>query len=291
MTIITIRSSWRGKQEPLPDPPDTSSSSSSSSSSSPPSPSSLPLPSELRSSYKGRRSSSHKRGSGALMSQLRRSSRSSSFYAHSFAYAGPQPLDKDGNPLKSCLSTPKLVRSHRKVSFSQVYVREYSRVVGDNPCVCSGPPLSIGWKYNKRGETDIETYEAEKHLKAKASYCQSLSPEEREKLLIEIGEANHSQIMKGSMQASYDNKLRWQSFERLGGEKHYKSIGSRERVLIMKESARRKFERFCKGTSSSQEQQGLWDNAQEVTRRTSQLTASALSRTARISELHRSNTV
>jgi len=67
------------------------------------------------------------------------------------------------------------------------------------------------------------------------------------------------------MQANYDNKLRWQSFDKLGGENHYKSIGPRERVLIMKESARRKFDRACKGTSSLKEQQDLWDMAQEVT--------------------------
>jgi hypothetical protein len=162
---------------------------------------------------------------------------------------------------------------HKVVSFSNVSVREYSRVVGDNPCVCSGPPLAIGWKYNKRGKTDIDSFEGEK-LTAKAAHlddgivgCQRLSADEREKLLIDIGGANHSQIMKGSMQANYDNKLRWQSFDRLGGENHYKSIGPRERVLIMKESARRKFDRACKGTSSSQEQQDLWDHALEVSRR------------------------
>ena len=91
------------------------------------------------------------------------------------------------------------------------------------------------------------------------------SPHERERLLLDIGGANPSQIMKGSMLANYDNKLRWQSFDRWGGENHYKSIGPRERMLIMKESARRKFDRACKGTSTLQEQQDLWDNVQEIT--------------------------
>jgi len=176
------------------------------------------------------------------------------------------PLGKDGNPLKSCLSKTKAKKVDTKVSFSHVSIREYSRVVGDNPSVCCGPPLSLGWKYNKRGRTDIDTFEA---IKTEASLlngrqCQRRSSEEREKLLIDIGGANHSQIMRGSMQASYDNKLRWQSFDRLGGENHYKSIGPRERVLIMKESARRKFDRACKGTSTSQELQDLWDKAQEI---------------------------
>ena len=70
-------------------------------------------------------------GGSGLFSLLRRNQRSSSF-AHGPSYAGPRPVDKDGNPLKSCLSKTKS-RSDHKVSFSHVSIREYSRVVGDNP--------------------------------------------------------------------------------------------------------------------------------------------------------------
>lgn len=201
-----------------------------------------------------------------IFSLLRRNQRSSSF-AHGSSYAGPRPVDKDGNPLKSCLSKTKTRSVDSRVSFSHVSIREYSRVVGDNPCVCCGPPLALGWKYNRRGRTDIDTFEAAKSEMSPpdGGKCQRRTPNEREKLLTEIGGANHSEIMKGSMLANYDNKLRWQSFDKLGGENHYKSIGPRERVLIMKESARRKFDRACKGTSTLQEQQDLWDKAQELT--------------------------
>ena len=249
---------------------DTLSNSTYSSSEPPPS----PIPDDGRRSAHTRRRSSVTL-SPILMSLLRRNSKSSAHAPSS--YAGPVPLDRHGNPLKSCLAQKSTigrgVHHHKVVCFSHVSVREYSRVVGDNPCVCTGPPLAIGWKYNKRGKTEIDSFEADK-LTAKAAHlddgifgCERLSADEREKLLIDIGGANHSQIMKGSMQAHYDNKLRWQSFDRLGGENHYKSIGPRERVLIMKESARRKFDRACKGTSSSQEQQDLWDHALEVSRR------------------------
>ena len=78
--------------------------------------------------------------------------------------------------------------------------------------------------------------------------------------------------MQGQVQAYFDRALRSQTLDQIGGPKHYKSIGPRERLLLVKESAARKLERAKKGVSPSQEQRKLWDDAhaQETARRRSQ---------------------
>ena len=134
----------------------------------------------------------------------------------------------------------------------------------------SGCPLAIGWKFNKRGKIDIDTYEADRHNDPIP--CQRLSREERENTLTEIGGISQSKIMQGQVQAYFDRALRSQTLDQIGGPKHYKSIGPRERLLLVKESATRKLERAKKGVSPSQEQRKLWDDAhaQETARRRSQ---------------------
>ena len=45
------------------------------------------------------------------------------------------------------------------VSFSKLTIREYGIELGDNPCCSSGPPVSLGWRYEERGEVLVEEYE------------------------------------------------------------------------------------------------------------------------------------
>lgn len=41
-----------------------------------------------------------------------------------------------------------LIRSKKSVSFKNLEIREYRRVLGDNPSCSAGPPMSIGWEHS-----------------------------------------------------------------------------------------------------------------------------------------------
>jgi len=199
------------------------------------------------------------------------------------SYAGPQPTGGDGRPLRSCLKSSSSYSTHmtldtsfrrrttifndRSICFSHVEIREYCREVGDNPTVSCGCPMSLGWKYNKRGTLDIDSFEADRTYNPEP--CQTLSSQEREKLLIEIGGISQSRIMQGQVDAYFGRQLRAQTLDKIGGHRNCHSIGPRERLLIVKESAARKLNRAKSGISRPQEEQQLWDNAHDAARRKS----------------------
>ena len=49
--------------------------------------------------------------------------------------------------------------SKKAVSFGLIQVREYNRVVGDNPTVRAGPPMSIGWEFVQKQDVPVDDYE------------------------------------------------------------------------------------------------------------------------------------
>jgi hypothetical protein len=48
------------------------------------------------------------------------------------------------------------------VSFGQIQVREYNRVLGDNPTVRVGPPMSLGWEFVQKRAVPVDVYEKRK---------------------------------------------------------------------------------------------------------------------------------
>jgi hypothetical protein len=52
---------------------------------------------------------------------------------------------------------------NKAVSFGLIQVREYNCVVGDNPAVRVGPPVSIGWEFVQNKDVPVDVYEKTNH--------------------------------------------------------------------------------------------------------------------------------
>jgi hypothetical protein len=50
-------------------------------------------------------------------------------------------------------------KSHPKVQFDAVNIREYPVIPGDNPAVSEGPPLTLGWTPSNGFSTTVDTFE------------------------------------------------------------------------------------------------------------------------------------
>jgi hypothetical protein len=59
-------------------------------------------------------------------------------------------------------SPPSSSSSHCGVRFGHVSIRQYPVIVGDNPAVSGGPPLSIGWEHDDEVTLDVVEYEEQR---------------------------------------------------------------------------------------------------------------------------------
>jgi hypothetical protein len=71
-----------------------------------------------------------------------------------------------------------------KVSFHVVQVRYYERILALNPSVSSGPPVGIGWRFNKGGQMTVDEWELQRGETRSAVAC-ILPRHVREKMLKE----------------------------------------------------------------------------------------------------------
>ena len=83
--------------------------------------------------------------------------------------------------------SPKSNRT-RKINFSTVEVRQYERILGDNPSCSSGAPVSIGWKFFQERTLCLPVDEYEYYHGHFRDECDMvLDRQERETLLYELG--------------------------------------------------------------------------------------------------------
>lgn len=71
---------------------------------------------------------------------------------------------RENGALKSCLSSSSISCSakslKKSVSFHQVEIREYERIVGDNPAVSAGNAVSLAWQHHSSAAISFSEYEA-----------------------------------------------------------------------------------------------------------------------------------
>eukprot|EP00957_Ditylum_brightwellii_P144576 11012971-Ditylum_brightwellii.AAC.1 len=51
------------------------------------------------------------------------------------------------------------IKGRRSVSFGVIKVRGYERALGDHPCVTSGAPVTLGWRYRQYRDLSVDEYE------------------------------------------------------------------------------------------------------------------------------------
>ena len=76
------------------------------------------------------------------------------------------------------------ISTRRRVSFSNLHVREYNVVFGDHPCCMSGPPLTLGWNHDSEDVClSLEDYESSREPR-KARKDLRLTCEHRRQILL-----------------------------------------------------------------------------------------------------------
>eukprot|EP00540_Astrosyne_radiata_P004146 CAMPEP_0116845770 /NCGR_PEP_ID=MMETSP0418-20121206/13463_1 /TAXON_ID=1158023 /ORGANISM="Astrosyne radiata, Strain 13vi08-1A" /LENGTH=503 /DNA_ID=CAMNT_0004476941 /DNA_START=56 /DNA_END=1567 /DNA_ORIENTATION=- len=74
------------------------------------------------------------------------------------------------------------------VTFGRVSIRDYERILSDNPSCMSGPSIGIGWRVlRERHYKDVEVYEQRKGRPPVQSDRILLNREQRERMLLELG--------------------------------------------------------------------------------------------------------
>lgn len=91
----------------------------------------------------------------------------------------------------------------KQVRFSRIEIREYERILSNNPSCSSGAPIGIGWSYVKGFDLDLEDYEAKKFSSRKNAHQLVLTRQEREAILLDWGTTFHEivEAIRGNVRA------------------------------------------------------------------------------------------
>lgn len=116
----------------------------------------------------------------------------------------------------------------KSVHFGKVTIREYPRILGDNPGCDEGPSLSIGWEYEERSPMPLSDYES---LRFRWGFFREmkLSREKRKDLLNRIGytDADISESIRSSNRIRHQRKV--STLTSMVNEKVFRAVGNASR--------------------------------------------------------------
>ncbi|KAL7518507.1 hypothetical protein ACHAWX_003327 [Stephanocyclus meneghinianus] len=190
------------------------------------------------------------------------------------AYRGPHRTKSDGSAIRSVLKNRRgsdysgnasasidesstgntSARSiKRTVSFSCVNIREHERIAGDNPCVTSGVPLSIGWRSIQHPAIDLDLYE--KNKGPSRDKIEMMVPADIRKDILRTEFGVSTRELNEAIKVVNISKRQ---------RRHTVAVEHLEGWGEVLQSAKRKFGRLVKGTTTKKEENKLWDQAHKA---------------------------
>lgn len=115
------------------------------------------------------------------------------------------PDDTSMKSSSSAISTPG-------VSFGEIKIREYVRVVVDHPDVRVGPPLALGWDYAENPTRTLDEYERSRQPKRQNL---RLNPFVRRNVLINTFQIQRNDILKAELEVKRIRKQRIQTLRQV----------------------------------------------------------------------------
>ena len=101
----------------------------------------------------------------------------------------------------------ELPKKTSRIQWGNIQIREYNRIVGDNPETIVGPPLTLDWQYNEHELITIDEYE-ETRPKRKVFWRLRLSSITRKNMLKNVFGIPESEIAAAEREVQIIRRLR-----------------------------------------------------------------------------------
>eukprot|EP00592_Proboscia_alata_P004448 CAMPEP_0194377292 /NCGR_PEP_ID=MMETSP0174-20130528/30211_1 /TAXON_ID=216777 /ORGANISM="Proboscia alata, Strain PI-D3" /LENGTH=179 /DNA_ID=CAMNT_0039158545 /DNA_START=36 /DNA_END=575 /DNA_ORIENTATION=- len=108
--------------------------------------------------------------------------------------------------------------SGNSVEFNKLEIREYARVLGDNPACSSGPPVSLGWEHSPE-DIEVSIDEYEKRNPYKRLPKELLLPRTTREQMLRDGGFTRSDVVRATKCATLLKKSRKKSNSRIGTDR------------------------------------------------------------------------